>query len=212
MKKTTIAILLIASILLLTASTPPKFNVNLHGGQFGTKSMTMWELHKYKDTTLLRKTPLKYCPYKAYQLVNQCVEVHKRNNIHYIDINADLIELTAEDANYNKAHAKVYKGTTEQKVKKIYRYCTETTYRTGKKYARSVFEDREGDCAGIASAFYVLCIKNEIPVRYVIGWCPDGCHAWNRVKVNGKWYWIDPTLERYLWKDLYEGYSILEYW
>lgn len=212
MKKTTIAILLIASALFLTASTPPKFTVNMHGGSFGTKSMTMWELHKYKDTTLLRKTPLKYCPYKAYQLVNQCVEVHKRNNIHYIDINADLIELTAEDVNYNKAHAKVYKGTTEQKVKKIYRYCTETTYTQGKKYARNVFEERLGDCAGIASAFYVLCIKNKIPVRYVIGWCPDGCHAWNRVKVNGKWYWIDPTLERYLWRDLYEGYSILEYW
>lgn len=188
------------------------FSVNLHGGHYPYKDRPLWRLEKYKYTTLLQTEPLTWCPFKSYVLVDQYVTITNRNNYNVLDINADLIELTKDDVAYNKAHAKRYKGKAKTKVKKIFRYCERTEYKIHVKYARNVFEQRQGDCAGISSAFYVLCKKNHIPVRYVIGFNGDVCHAWNRVKLKGKWYWIDATMNLWLSKELWDGYSVMEMW
>lgn len=209
----TLKILLIVASLTLTAWAVPFQNrIDLHGGEFSTKSLALWELHKFKDTELLRKSPLCWCPFKSYLLVDRYVSVINKDNKNWLVISADLIELTKEDADYNKTHAKVYKGTTKEKVKKIYNYCKKTEYVAHVKTAKEVLETRQGDCAGIASAFYVLCKKNKIPVRYVIGWCDGECHAWNRVKIKGKWYWIDATLENWLSRKQYSGRTVMEIW
>ena len=188
------------------------FSINLHGGHYPYKDRPLWRLEQYKYTTLLRQEPLCWCPFKAYTLVERYVTITNRNNYNVLDINADLIELTKDDVLYNRTHAKRYKGKAKTKVKKIYRYCERTEYKIHVKYARNVFETRQGDCAGISSAFYVLCKKNHIPVRYVIGFNGDVCHAWNRVKLKGKWYWIDATMSRYLSRKLWDGYSVMEMW
>ena len=208
-----IGVLLIAACLLLTsASTTFSNKVDLHGGRYGTKSMAVWELYKFRDTEMMRKYPLCWCPWTAYVAVNNNVTIEDANNRYYLCINADLYKLTIKEAKYNKDHAKTYKGTTKQKVWKIYDYCRRTSYEAHKKTARDVFENRVADCAGIAEAFYVMCRKNKIPVRYCIGWCEKGCHAWNRVKIGKTWYYVDATMERYLWKPLYDGYTLMEMW
>ena len=213
MKKTTIAVALIAVCLLFTsAGTPFSNRVNLHGGRTSTKSMAVWELYKFRDTELLRKYPLCWCPWSAYVAVNNNVAIEDANNRYYLCINADLYKLTIKEAKYNKDHAKTYKGTTKQKVWKIYDYCRRTSYEAHKKTARDVFENRVADCAGIAEAFYVMCKKNGIQVRYCIGWCEKGCHAWNRVKIGKTWYYVDATMERWLWRPLYDGYTLMEEW
>ena len=188
------------------------FSVNLHGGHYPYKDRPLWRLEQYKYTTLLRQEPLCWCPFKAYVLVERYVAITNRSNYNALSINADLIALTASDVAYNKAHAKRYKGKAKTKVKKIYRYCEKTEYKIHVKYARNVFETRQGDCAGISSAFYVLCKRNKIPCRYVIGFNGDVCHAWNRVKIKGKWYWIDATMGLWLSKELWDGYSVMEMW
>lgn len=186
--------------------------VNLRGGKYPRKDMSLWELHRYKYTDLLRKEPLCWCPFKSYLVVDDNVVVGMYNNYNCLCINADLIELTKADAQYNKTHAPKYKGKAKTRVRKIYNYCRATKYKIHVKTARSVFEKREGDCAGIAEAFYVMCKKNKIPVRYVIGWAGDGCHAWNRVKIGKKWYWVDATLGKWLSRRLFPDYSVLEIW
>lgn len=201
--------LLVTASLLLTSSSVP---FNLHGGQFPTRSKALWELYKFKYTELLRKEPLCWCPYKSYVIVDQHVKIENRNNLNWLIIDTDLIAETKADADYNKSHAKKYKGTKRQRLKKIYRYCKRTRYKAHAKTAKDVFQNRQADCAGIAEAFYVLCKKNRIPVRYVIGWSYGECHAWNKVKLNGKWYWIDATLRRGLKRKLYKGYSVMEMW
>lgn len=211
-KETVIGLILSTAILFTSSSQSFDSRVDLHGGQTTSKTMALWELERYKYTELLRREPLCWCPYKSYLLVDKYVEVRNENNKNVLSINADLIELTRDDAEYNKSHAPTYKGTTMQKVRKIYRYCRRTRYKAHVKYARDVFEDRTGDCAAIASAFYVLCRKNHIPVRYCIGWCEGDCHAFNRVKVGKKWYYIDAALGRWLWKPLYDGYTVMEMW
>ena len=60
--------------------------------------------------------------------------------------------------------------SVKEKIRQIYKYCKATTYELHTKTAREVFSKRRGDCSGIASAFYVLCKANGIPVKYVIGW------------------------------------------
>ena len=195
-----------------SATLPFKDRVNLHGGSFSTKSMAMWELYRFRDTTLLRKEPLCWCPFKAYLLVNAYVKVEDKDNKNWLTVTEDIYSMCIDDAEYNKSHAPVYKGTAKEKVRKIYNYVRRSDYVLHVKYARNVFEDREGDCAGWASAFYVMCKKNKIPVRYCIGWAEGSCHAWNRVKIGKNWYYIDTAMGRYLWKPLYEGYSIMECW
>lgn len=186
--------------------------VVLHGGVVDTKAVSLWQLTQIKYTYLLETYPLTYCPYKAYLAVDKYVKVYDGNNQNHIASDVSLYAECITDAKYNKAHAKKYKGTPRQRVRKIYRYCYRTKYVAHVKTARDVFEKRQGDCAGIASAFYVMCKKNKIPVRYVIGWSRHYCHAWNRVKLDGKWYWIDATLGYYLMRDLPKGWSVMEIW
>lgn len=203
---------MVKKLIAITILVLSPFSVNLHGGHYLYKDRPLWRLEQYKYTTLLQTEPLTWCPYKSYVLVEKYVVVRNHRNYNTLDINADLIELTKDDVLYNRTHAKRYKGKTKTKVKKIYRYCEKTKYKIHVKYAKDVFLKRQGDCAGISEAFYVLCKKNKIPVRYVIGWNDNVCHAWNRVKLKGKWYWVDATMGLWLSKELWKGYSVMESW
>ena len=185
------------------------FEAKIHGGTTKTKKMALWEIHKYKETVLMRKPPLCYAPWKAYLAVDQFAEVTNINNYNCLVIKSDLEKAVATDATFNRKYAKRFKGKS---IRSIYNYCSRTKYVLHTKTAREVFEKREGDCAGISAAFYVICKVNGIPVRYIIGFDGDICHAYNMVKYKGKWFYIDCTMERYLSRKLWKHYSIMEKW
>jgi len=48
-------------------------------------------------------------------------------------------------------------------------------------------------CDGFAKAFLYLLQKAGFEGIYIVGTTPQGRHAWNKVKVDGVWYNIDPT-------------------
>lgn len=52
-------------------------------------------------------------------------------------------------------------------------------------------------CDGYSKAFKMLCDKNSIPCIIVVGYAGNVGHAWNYVKMNGRWYATDAT-----WDDL----------
>lgn len=191
-----------------------KVTAKLTGGEIATKSLPIWELEQYKATTLLQKYPMKYCPYKAYLEVEKAVKVENKNNQNYLVIGTNLKAALKDDAVFNKKFAVNYSvtGTKRNKVKQIYRYCKATAYTAHVKTAREVFTKRQGDCSGIAAAFYVLCKAKGIPVRYVIGWTATGCHAWNKVKVGTKWYWIDCCYGLWLNEEQFTGRKVMEIW
>ncbi len=56
-------------------------------------------------------------------------------------------------------------------------------------YLEGVFLHQKAVCDGISSAFSLLCNIEGIPTVKVIG----DDHAWNRVKINNRWYVADPT-------------------
>lgn len=212
-KRLVIIALILALIPSISISTkkPKTFDdrVNLHGGTTKTKSMALWELQRYRDTTLMAKSPLCYAPWRAYIAVDKYVEVSMVNDCNALIIHKDITKEVATDATFNRQFCKRFKGRS---LKGLYRYCRRTKYVIHTKTAREVFEQRKGDCAGISSAFYVMCRTNHIPVHYIIGWADGECHAWNKVKYQGKWYYIDCTLGLYLSRKLWSGYSIMEEW
>ena len=62
----------------------------------------------------------------------------------------------------------------------------------------SVFIDRKTVCTGYARAFQYLCNRVDIPCAIVFGRAdnrktPPEDHAWNMVRLNGQYYWVDVT-------------------
>ncbi len=48
-------------------------------------------------------------------------------------------------------------------------------------------------CAGIANAVTLLLDELDVPCITVTGFLNEVGHAWNLVKLNGQWYYMDPT-------------------
>lgn len=211
-------IVIVLSVLWLCSKTFASFDDRvdkaLTGGAVSTTTMPMWYLWEYKTTDLLRKSPMCWEPYQGYAVCDRYVHIKDGNNRYYLCFDADIRSMLKPDAVYNKRFAKAFKtsGTRKQQIRQIWNYCRKTKYVLHIKTAKSVFRDRKGDCAGIASAFYVLCRAKGIPVRYVIGWTPTSCHAWNRVLLGSKWYWVDACHSLWLSEKQYKGRRVMEIW
>lgn len=200
-----------------SASFDDRVNRILSGGTVTTKALSMWELQQYKYTNLLRKSPMQYCPWESYKAVRDHVHIADTTGFRYaLTIDTDLKKLLRKNAVYNRDFARNFKvsGTKIQQVRKIFNFCFRTKYTTAYNTTRDCFEKRQSACAGIAGAFYVLCRVKHIPVRYVIGWVEygGGCHAWNKVMLDGKWYWVDATYGWWCNRDLWYGRWIMEVW
>jgi hypothetical protein len=64
----------------------------------------------------------------------------------------------------------------------------------------TVFRTRKGICSGFARLFGYLCQETGLPARYISGYgkidaSPSSVdiHAWNVVRIDGKWYLFDLT-------------------
>ena len=57
--------------------------------------------------------------------------------------------------------------------------------------------DRKAVCQGYALAIYNLMLKAGIDCRIVTGKLGDEAHAWNIVALDGKYYFLDATNDRY---------------
>jgi len=79
-------------------------------------------------------------------------------------------------------------------VKKINTWiCKNMTYKITNGDALSGFKNKKGQCMTYAQMFEVMCETAGIQTDYVRGTGGGGSHAWNRVKIDGKWYWVDST-------------------
>jgi hypothetical protein len=60
--------------------------------------------------------------------------------------------------------------------------------------ALGALETRRTVCEGYARAFKAIAERAGLEAKYVLGWGQfGGFHAWNAVKCDGNWYFIDPT-------------------
>jgi len=87
-------------------------------------------------------------------------------------------------------------ATDYKKVKAIHNYIIKrTSYdQTLKKHtAYNALISKSSVCEGYALAAYRMFTDARIECRIITGIAGGGSHAWNIVKVNGKWYNIDLT-------------------
>lgn len=91
----------------------------------------------------------------------------------------------------------------EQKVRAIHDYLIYHANYAGENSksetwvygAEGVLLHGEGVCQSYAIAFYMMAKAAGLDCHYVVGYCSSlfDAHAWNRVKVDGVWYYIDCT-------------------
>lgn len=88
------------------------------------------------------------------------------------------------------------------KIFKIYKYIADNVdydYTYEKYTAYDAFFEGSSVCQGYAQLFYKMCKFADLDgVRLLIGWAEGGSdiwdrHAWNSVKLDGKYYYLDPT-------------------
>jgi hypothetical protein len=59
----------------------------------------------------------------------------------------------------------------------------------------STFYYKTSVCSGYARAFKMMCDAAGIPSLYIEGAIGSGPHAWNAVFVDGRWFYVDTTLD-----------------
>ena len=111
------------------------------------------------------------------------------------------------DAKKKAAAAKVYEivnkaleyKTDYERIKVLHdELCKFANYRYNGNCdgtAGTLFEEGTGICACFARAFATLCTMSGIDCIYISGDVTgdDRGHAWNMVKLDGKWYYVDTT-------------------
>ena len=116
------------------------------------------------------------------------------------------IELVTNEIIFNSPTTDDY-----EKIKYLYDYLIQTTEYDEEAYAKhllnenidtafnvvSVFEDHVTVCTGYAKAFQYLCNQMNIPCTFISGTANNNIvnegHAWNLVKADGDWYFVDVT-------------------
>lgn len=183
-----------------------------NGGTVRTQTYSQWQLHRYKETTLPKKYPFKYAPWVSYVNIDRYVTVSADSTHNTLIIDEALYGRVKTEADENRKTAehilrdRNVRGTGTAAYRKIRKYVRAGKYKQGIKSASGFFSEHQGDCAAHAAAMYVLCKVQGIPVRYCIGGLSGSLHAWNRVKLGGRWYWTDETMERGPSRKLWDGY------
>lgn len=95
------------------------------------------------------------------------------------------------------ASLKLSKKSKVEKIRAIHNYIAnivqyDRSLKNFTAYAGLVHSNHKTVCQGYALLFYKMCTDAGIPCRIVTGWAGTP-HAWNIVKLGGKWYYVDVT-------------------
>ena len=106
-----------------------------------------------------------------------------------------------------KTYVKVHVSAKAAQKKKadaiIEGLCRYMDYSTNISSVRSAIRRGKGVCADYSQIFRALCLSYGIQCRLISGLAETRAgvweeHAWNQVRINGRWYYVDTT-----WLDAY---------
>lgn len=180
-------------------------------------ALTLWAFVDSLSASITRpiitQSELKWSSYRAYH----CLAYHGD----MVVFSNNRISQTLKACEKNKAWAKrmvkklhLMRYPIKKRVRKIYNYIY-WTYDYDSRYVWLEQARTSGwaNCSAYADLFYVLCKASNIPVRYIIGKADGEWHAWNRVRIKKKWYWVDCTWDYWLSRKLWRTHSrIIEEW
>ena len=126
------------------------------------------------------------------------------NNCFTYHINVTLTGSSKYDKKIKTIAAKIVKDnmTDVQKVKAVHDYIIKNTAYDQEFWlhgdapftAEGLLKNKSAVCEGYAKTFQAFMYEIGIPCKMVVGYAdPNLDHAWNMVKVDGKWYQIDVT-------------------
>ncbi len=114
-------------------------------------------------------------------------------------VSGDAKKKAAADKVYEIVNKALKCKTEYEKIKKIHdELCKFAAYRHKggcDGSAETFFEEGTGICASYTKAFATLCTMSGINCIYITGdvTSSDNSHAWNMVKLDSKWYYVDAT-------------------
>ena len=100
----------------------------------------------------------------------------------------------AVDAKVSELSKKLAKKSDYDKIRIVYAWIADNVrYNEKCPNAYDVLINKRGSCNGISAAVNRILQANGVECRIILGKGHDGSHAWNAVKLKGKWYLLDAT-------------------
>ena len=176
-----------------TQTTPARENVTTHATEPETTPATQTETKGQENVPATKPAAHDTSAYPAYSSSNN-----------YSELTKSYSNVTEDDINtINSILNSIIKpGMTEtEKIRTAHNWIVCNTTYNDNYYDRgdsfnhvsNLLNNKTGVCQGYSVTFYIFMKQMGIPCTLVMGKTDNVSHAWNAVKLDGNWYYIDVT-------------------
>lgn len=176
-----------------TQTTPARENVTTHATEPEPTPATQTETKGQENVPATKPAAHDASAYPAYSSSNN-----------YSELTKSYSNVTEDDINtINSILNSIIKpGMTEtEKIRTVHNWIVCNTTYNDKYYDRgdsfnhvsNLLNNKTGVCQGYSVTFYIFMKQMGIPCTLVMGKTDNVSHAWNAVKLDGNWYYIDVT-------------------
>lgn len=141
---------------------------------------------------LINGSVLSWDSYRAYKMMVNAEDEYSFTRTQLSDVISEAkVNQRWARQTIKKLKLSRYK-THRDRVERILAYvCKKLKYKRTQPFLTVGIGSGKGNCACYSDMMYVLCKAAGYNVRFCIGYADLTCHAWNKVKIGSKWYWID---------------------
>lgn len=176
-----------------TQTTPARENVTTRATEPEPTPATKTETKGQENVPATKPAAHDASAYPAYSSSNN-----------YSELTKSYSNVTEDDINtINSILNSIIKpGMTEtEKIRTVHNWIVCNTTYNDKYYDRgdsfnhvsNLLNNKTGVCQGYSVTFYIFMKQMGIPCTLVMGKTDTVSHAWNAVKLDGNWYYIDVT-------------------
>ena len=174
-------------------TTPARENVTTHATEPETTPATQTETKGQENVPATKPAAHDTSAYPAYSSSNN-----------YSELTKSYSNVTEDDINtINSILNSIIKpGMIEtEKIRTVHNWIVCNTTYNDNYYDRgdsfnhvsNLLNNKTGVCQGYSVTFYIFMKQMGIPCTLVMGKTDKVSHAWNAVKLDGNWYYIDVT-------------------
>lgn len=174
-------------------TTPARENVTTRAAEPEPTPATQTETKGQENVPATKPAAHDASAYPAYSSSNN-----------YSELTKSYSNVTEDDINtINSILNSIIKpGMTEtEKIRTVHNWIVCNTTYNDKYYDRgdsfnhvsNLLNNKTGVCQGYSVTFYIFMKQMGIPCTLVMGKTDNVSHAWNAVKLDGNWYYIDVT-------------------
>lgn len=174
-------------------TTPARENVTTRATEPESTPATQTETKGQENVPATKPAAHDASAYPAYSSSNN-----------YSELTKSYSNVTEDDINtINSILNSIIKPrmTETEKIRTVHNWIVCNTTYNDKYYDRgdsfnhvsNLLNNKTGVCQGYSVTFYIFMKQMGIPCTLVMGKTDNVSHAWNAVKLDGNWYYIDVT-------------------